>query len=622
MAGVTGIAREAAAILPKFGFETKFVNHLEGGRLKRSESHDSLKVDSAQQTITIHLNTNLVRRVCAVILEVTQRESPQFIKDRLEAAGIRSLNNLIDITNYIMLETGHPTHVFDYDRLTTKKLIIREARKGEKIITLDNKEHTLQGGDIVADNGKEEIVDLLGIMGTKNSVVTGDTKRVLFFLDNNDPIQMRKTSMSLAIRTDAAAINEKNVDPELSMPALTRGIELYQKTADAKIISDIIDIYPQKWKPKTITVSQEKINQIIGVDIPLKQSVKMLQSLGFTILSPLLLGEGQGEVKPNRKISNNTLKVTIPSFRDADINIPEDLIEEIARMYGYHNLPNKLPPQEEITPHHYTNKFFWENQTKKTLKHWGFTEIYTYSMVSKNLLTVPVDQAVTIKNPLDEDHVYMRTTLIPNLLEFVNENKSREDLKIFELANTYHKNANKLPDEIQTLAGIVKGKNETFFTVKGIIEQLAENLGIKNLHFEQTASSTQNKIQISLEKEFLGLVEIHTKNLITFELNFNHLLQHATLKKTYTPLPKYPPILEDLALIIDPSVKTGNIIKEIQNQSALIKEVTLLDKFKNTRTFHIIYQSAEKNLTDKEVGDIRQKILQALKTKFNAKLKE
>lgn len=595
MASVTGIAREAAAMLPQFGFDAHVIS-----RSKTTKQSLSTIRTSDKQTITIQNNDKLVKRICAVVMEVAQKESPQYIKDRLEATGIRSLNNLIDITNYVMLDIGHPTHVFDFDRLSTKKLVIREAKKGEKITTLDKKEHTLLGGDIVADNGNGGIVDLLGIMGTFNSVVTKDTKRVLLFIDNNDPAQIRKTSMSLDIRTEAAAINEKSVDPELAMTALLRGVELYQQIADAIIISEIIDIYPQKWHPKTITVSEKKINQVIGIDIPLKESANMLERLGFKV-----------------KQKSNTLVVSIPSFRDADMNIAEDVVEEISRMYGYHNLPSKLPPVGQITANQYTDKFFWENRAKNALKYWGFTEIYTYSMVSKKLLSGLIEQAVAIKNPLDEDHIYMRTSIIPSLLEVVNENRRREELKIFEIANVYNKKPHNLPDEVRTLTGMVKGENENFFTLKGIIEQLAKDLGVKDLDYR-----TSNAADIFINKQHLGKIAELSNNLFAFELNFDLLTAHATMKRLYVPTSKYPPAIEDLAIVTDSAVSTSDIISEIKKQSPLIKEVSLLDKFESTRTFHIIYQSYEKNLTGEEVGEIRTKILKSLNAKFNARLKE
>lgn len=609
MASVIGIAREAAAVLPQFGFDARVIPHVET-RLIASLPNDG------KQSIEIKNDDKLVKRICCVVLEVTQKESPQYIKDRLEAAGIRSLNNLIDVTNYVMLEIGHPTHAFDYDRLTTKKLHIRSAKKGEKIITLDKKEHTLHGGDIVADNGKGEIVDLLGVMGTLNSVVTNDTKHVLFFLDNCDPVQIRKTSMSLGIRTDAASINEKDVDPELAMPALLRGIELYKKIADAKIVSDIIDIYPQQWKPKTITVSEEKINQVIGVPIPLPEAKAMLERLGFYV-SLSLRERGRGEGR--NKNETQTLEVTIPSYRDADMDIAVDVIEEIARMYGYHNLPSQLPSSSAIIPHHYTDTFFWEMRVKESLKYWGFTEVYTYSMVSKQLLKDSEKNAITLKNPLDEEHVYLRKTLTPSLLEVVNENKSREVIKIFEMANVYHKKEHAIPDEMQMLSGVVKGKQENFFTVKGMIEQLVTELGIKKLTFTDLGNETIGAA-IYIGNHLLGNITCITENLITFEIHFALLQKHATLQKVYTPIAKYPPVIEDISISVDTAIKTGDIIEEIQKQSNLVTDVSLLDQYEDKRTFHILYQDKQKNLKNEEVGEIRRKITSALQKKFSAKI--
>jgi len=591
MASVIGIAREAAASLPRFSIPATFIPL-------------SVKQPKIQgvETIVINNNNRLVKRICAVILELTLGNSPQYIKDRLEASGIRSLNNAIDITNYVMLEVGHPTHAFDYDRLLTKKLIIREAKKGEKIITLDKKEHVLLGGDIVADNGKGEIVDLLGVMGTANSVVTNQTKRIVFFIDNNDSHLIRRTSMSLGIRTDAAALNEKDVDPELAMTALLRGIQLYQEIADAKVISSIIDIYPKKYTPKTITVSLEKIQKITGVPITLKESKAVFANLGFEV-----------------KELASAIRVTIPSWRVHDITIEEDVIEEIARMYGYHNLPSKLPETWEIIPHHFSDQFYFEERAKEALKYWGFTEVYTYSMVSERLYEGPIEEAVKLQNPLDEDHVYMRKTVTPNLLEVLKENKNRTDVKLFEIANIYKRKSKGLPEEIQTIAGVLKGKDATFYHTKGIVEQLLIDLGIKESTWKDSAKGGLGS-DVYLAKEFLGTIEVLEENLVTFELNFQTISKHSTLQKIYIPIAKYPPIVEDLSIIIDEKIKTGDIIDKIKKQDTLITDVSLLDTFENKRTFHIVYQDKEKNLKSEEMGKIREKIIASLEKTFHAKL--
>lgn len=596
MVSVRGLAREAATVLPEFGYSAKLLPlHLKEPKLETKESAE----------IHIVNDDTLVRRICGIVLEVEKGESPQYIKDRLEAAGIRSLNNLIDITNYVMLEMGHPCHAFDYDRLTTRTLIIRPSKKGEKIETLDKKEHTLPGGDIVADNGEGEIIDLLGIMGTANSVVTDETKQILFFFDNNDPWRIRKTSMGLAIRTDAAALNEKGVDPELAIQALYRGVQLYKEVAKAKVASDVIDIYPRKVQPKTVSVSHEEIVRTIGVDIPLKKCVTFLEGLGFGV-----------------EITNSNLKVKVPSWRELDVTIPEDIIEEVARMYGYHNIPSLLPPFDYATPYHQArNQFFWEQKAKDTLKFWGLTEVYTYSMVSETLLEGPITEAITLSNPLDSDHVHMRVTLTPSLLQVVAENKAREIIEIFEIANVYTKNKKeKLPNEKRNIAFVLKGKRGTFYHAKGVIEQLAKEFGISKLTFTDSELGGIGA-SVYIGTDHLGVIEVMDKHVVTGEFDFDLLLKHATLHKTYTPLAKYPAITEDIAFVLDSKTKTGDVIANIEKQSTLIVDVSLLDIYEQTRTFHIVYQHKEKNLTTEEVGEIRKKIIASVEKTFKGKVK-
>jgi len=262
---VVGIARETATVLKQNRIEAEFLPP--AFTKPETPKKDLIKIKS---------DPKLVNRLCAVVMNVEIADSPKEIKDRLEASGTRSLNNLIDVTNYVSKTIGHPTHVFDFDRLATGMLTIREARKGETIETLDEKIHQLNGGEIVAVNDKNQIVDLLGIMGLKNSVVTEKTKRILYFINNNEPTRIRKASMSLGIRTEAAIVNEKNLDRELAFDALLYGIQLYRQIAKGEVASEIIDIYPNKLKEKTIEVSLEKINKVIGVTIDPEKSLKSL----------------------------------------------------------------------------------------------------------------------------------------------------------------------------------------------------------------------------------------------------------------------------------------------------------------------------------------------------------
>lgn len=589
---VLGIAREANAVLHSCGIKSEF-----------NKPSFKTVVNDNPFPIEIINDPKIVNRICAVVLEVKVGDSPSEIKERLEVSGIRSLNNIIDITNYVMRVIGHPAHVFDLDRLNTKKLYIKQAQRGQKIKTLDEKEHVLQGEEIVALNDRNEIVDLLGIMGLENSVVTDNTKRILFFIDNNNPSLIRKASMGLAIRTEAATLNEKGIDPELARQALNFGVELYQKISRGKILSKVLDIYPNKPEKRSVNLSLEKVKRVIGIDIDLKKLTPSLERLGFKL-----------------SLSENNLKVEVPSYRLNDIKIEEDVIEEIARIYGYHNLPSQLPQTTQIIPHQFVDNFYWETRVKNTLKNWGFTEMYTYSFVSEELYEGDEKDAVKIKNPLTEDFVFMRRTIVPSLLRAVSENKSKEEIKIFEMANVYIKKTNDLPDEILTLAGVIKKNKVSFYEVKGIVEQLLIDFRIKNYSFKNSEKSGVGA-SVFIGKYYIGEVEVLDHNLINFELNFEELIKHANLTKKYKPIAKYPPIIEDLAFIVPESVQTIDMVHEIQKINSLIVEVSLLDQFANFRTFHIVYQDPNKNLTTKGVSEIREKIINFLSKKFSVKIK-
>ena len=584
---VLGIAREAGAVLKNATFND----------LKPIKPPSS----AIKFPIEIKNDPRLTNRICAVVLEVKVGDSPKDIKERLENSGIRSLNNLIDVTNYVMREIGHPTHVFDFDLLKTKKMIIRESKNGETLTTLDGKRHILSGKDIVADDGTGKIIDLLGVMGTANSVINENTKKILFFIDNNNPVNIRNTSMNLGIRSEAAILNEKGVDPNLCLKALLRGIELYEKIADAKVISEIFDHYPNKPKTKTLRVNNEKINRIIGADINPSKSVEILNKLGFRTI----------------KLAKE-IEVEIPTIR-SDVRIDEDIIEEIARIYGYHNLESIVPTflSNKIVP--YGNDFYFEKRIKNALKYYGFTEVYTYSLVSEDFFDGPIENAIKLKNPLSKDMIYLRNTLIPSLLNVSSNNKTSDELKVFEIANIYLKKPNDLPEEIPTFSGILRKKHASFYELKGIIEQVLNDLGIKDL---TSKKSTKAGIGASLyiNKEYLGEIEVLDTDLIDFELNFALILKHATIKKVFKPFAKFPPIIEDLSVISN--TQTQEIINFIKSKNENIIDVTLSDSYKDSRTFHIVYQNLERNLTKEEVAKIREKIISGLKNEFNTTIKD
>lgn len=586
---VRSIAREAGAVIEKPVAKFRDIN--------------ISKAPTANISFPIEIvnDPKLVNRIMAVVMEVEIGDSPKEIKERLERSGIRSLNNLIDVTNYVMREIGHPCHVFDYDLLNTKKMIIRESKSGEELTTLDGKKYRLLGGDIVADNGSGEIIDLLGVMGTKNSVVQNTTKRILFFLDNNNPKKIRATSMNLGIRTEAAIINEKGIDPELMVDAFNRGVELYEKIANGKVISKTLDIYPNKSKTNTIKISVKKINKIIGIEIPVAKSINILEKLGFRV-----------------KKSGEILEVNVPTIRASEVLIEEDIIEEIARVYGYHKLPSIIPGflNNKNTP--YLNTFNLEQRVKNAFKYWGFTEVYSYSLISEDLFDGPIEKAVKLKNPLTEDMEYLRNSLVPSLLQVIEDNKKRESIKIFELSNIYKK-TNDLPRECLMLSGVIKRKDVSFYEIKGILENLFDDLGIKNYKFKNRSDARGANINIGNEE--LGYVEILNNNIIDFELSFEILLKHATFRKAYKALAKFPPIVEDITFVLGEETNTEEVIEEIKLQSFLITEVTLKDQFGNAKTFHIIYQAPDKNLTNEEVSEIRTQIIKSISAKFSATVK-
>lgn len=351
MMSVLGIAREAGAILPQFGFSARL-------------NHDIYQTPTGSDPVgksfplKISVDSKLCPRFTAVVIKnVTVQSSPKNIQNRLESSGIRSLNNVIDISNYLMRAYGQPIHVFDLDKIKSK-MVLRSSKPKETITTLDGKTHLLSGNDIVISDDHNRLIDLCGIMGGLNSSVDQQTKNVLLFIQTYNPVNIRRTSMNLAHRTEAAVIFEKSPDPELVLPVLLQGIQLFKKITNGEQGSKIIDIYPHPYKPKIVTAPLQLIKDRLGIDISQPEVDKILKSLGFI---------------------NNL----VPSWRAEDINIPEDLIEEVARVYGYHRLPSQI--MATAIPTNYPDEnFHLEHQIKLWLVGLGLNEIYTNSLVSQN----------------------------------------------------------------------------------------------------------------------------------------------------------------------------------------------------------------------------------------------
>jgi len=609
MASVYGIAQEAAAILPQFGKKAKLIKH------------KFIKPQAPTNDLLINITDSyhLTNRVLAVVLDnVIIGKSPEYIQKRLKLAGIRTLNNVVDVTNYIMLELGHPSHVFDYDRIAKQKLIFRESKKGEKIISLEDKIYTLHGGDSIIEDGDGRIIDLPGIIGTSNSIVVDSTKRLLFFIDNNDAVQMRKTSMSLGIRTVAATYNEKSPDPERAFESLLLGIELLQKNSRAKVASSVVDIYPQKKPEKHIRVYLKDIQRIIGISIEEKVIVSILEKLGF--------GVKRSENDELAYPDGVSFDILVPSFRVDDVSIKEDIIEEIARVYGYQNLPSNMTPLVYIKqPKDVENLFKLQTKSKYYLKHIGLNEYLNYSMISGELidqLRLVKKDYLKIKNSISSEIEYMRNSLIPSLVKNIKDNfGKKEKLEIFEVAKIYNPIGDKLPDEKYSL-GIATNTN--FSDLKGIIDSLFDELNITDYSYENISHNIlNNSAKISIQGEAIGVIGSLKEGLkiamdvpndiFVAELDFETIANQYKVMGSYKKISPYAVIKLD-STIISP-LNFAQIKTIARATSSYLQNIELLDQYAGNITIRLQFTSYTENLTENTAKNELVSIITAIKNK-------
>jgi phenylalanyl-tRNA synthetase beta chain len=595
-ASVLGIAREAAAILPMFGKKAKL----------KKKVFVAPPVPSSSVPISITDPEGVCRRLLGIVMEVKGVEpAPGYMSKRVLATDTRSINNVVDVTNYVMTEIGHPCHVFDYDRITTHKLILRHAKNAEEIITLDEKTYHLDEKDIIIDDGTGKVIDLPGIMGTANSVVTDDTKRILFFIESNDPVAIRRTSMKYGIRTMASTINEKNPDSELAYTAFLRGIELFKEIADAKPLSAIIDIYPKK--PQTIKIQTSKsfIDVKAGVAIPLKTIESILTNLDFEV-------EVSGD---------DELTITVPTHRLADVSIPEDIVEEVTRVYGYFAIPSVLQvPAYVQQPKDTENLFHYQYEVKSLLKHKGFAEVMNYSACSGALLKA-FDQKeqnyLHITNSISEDIKFLRQSLIPSLVQNSKQNEGfAGDMRIFEIAKTYIPEKSNLPNEEFKLTILV---NTSFDDLKQTIITLMDDLNIE-AGLEQGKGNPYllNTVQgeVKNDKEQFGFYGQVTpaycrnvgleKPIYAVELYFERLMKAARRMPVYKAFSSYAHITHDLTIVKKEPYST--IKKRAFSASTKLISLRLLSTYKDTITLRLEFTDNSKNLTEDEVKEEVKKI--------------
>lgn len=593
-ASVYGIAREAAAILPRFKIAAK-LNNID---VKNSKNIFAKKVNYLSASV----DKNLCSRFTAVLIKnVNLGPSPDHIVKRLESADVRSINNVVDISNYIMLSLGQPVHTFDYDKIKDSKMILRESKKGEQITTLDGREFKLGGGDIAIEDGSGQLIDLAGIMGGNLSMVDENTKNVLLFVQTYNPERIRRTSMSLAQRTNAATIFEKGTDTELVTPAILQAITLFESICGGETEKNILDINFEPYKGKALSVKSDFIFKRLGIDIPKKDVLTYLNSLYI-----------------ESSWKGDTLSAKIPSFRAKDLLNSEDLVEEIARIYGYHNLPSKL--MDEAMPDRPADKRFkFEENVKNILSGLGASEVYTLSLVSQEMAG---DGALKLKNALGADTEYLRTSLLPSLVSAVNENKKNiESFHIYEMANVYLPVKNNLPKEEYILAGSFFGYD--YRHAKGVVEALLKRLNIDYSFIAQDAKpfSASKLLLIKVGGKTIGKLGYpENTDILYYEFDIEALFSNAKEISTYKPTPKFPPQIEDITLVFPEKTLIGNVIDAIKKIDSVLN-VELKDTFKDNYTFRVWYFSPEKTLTDSEVAGIRDTVLNKLKSEFGASQK-
>lgn len=604
MMSVLGIAREAAAILPEFGYKT---------RLKKDAYSKNSKLqitNSKKLNLDIQIkDKSLCPRSAAIILDnVNVKPSPKKIQDRLVKSGFRSLNNIIDISNYLMRELGQPVHTFDYDKIKDHKMIMREAKKGEKIITLDNKTHQLLSGEIVIEDGDGKLIDVCGLMGGKNSAIDNQTKRVLLFVQTYEPQHIRRASMSLGIRTEAAQLFEKQIDPELVLPTINQGVDMVKKLAGGQVASKLIDIYPEPIKPKKFSISLDLIQKRLGIEIGTKKISQILNRLGF---------------EPELKSKNSQVKITVPSWRHEDIAIPEDIVEEVARIYGYHRLPSQLMTGE-IPTNYPDENFDLEHQIKQHLAGWGAVEIYSNSLISQHLAEqsgCKLSDHLKIKNALSEEWQYMRRSLILSHLDALANNSSQKQLTFFEMAHVYQPKTGHLPEEILQL---VITTNQDYLALKGLVEALAKKLHL-DIRFEPTDEKNPIWLRgktalIKIQAKQIGLIGQIKGFACSATLDVKKLINLSRRYPHYQAPSEYPAIIEDLTFTLPVQTYVAPVMGKIQSLNKLIRQVSLTKKYEHNYTFRLTYQSSQKPLENKDIAPVRKKIVQTLEKSFASSL--
>ncbi|HDG5860103.1 TPA: phenylalanine--tRNA ligase subunit beta [Staphylococcus aureus] len=581
-------------------------------------------------TVTIENEDKVPYYSARVVHDVTIEPSPIWMQARLIKAGIRPINNVVDISNYVLLEYGQPLHMFDQDAIGSQQIVVRQANEGEKMTTLDDTERELLTSDIVITNGQTPIA-LAGVMGGDFSEVKEHTSNIVIEGAIFDSVSIRHTSRRLNLRSESSSRFEKGIATEFVDEAVDRACYLLQTYANGKVLKDRVSSGELGAFITPIDITADKINRTIGFNLSQNDIVTIFNQLGF-----------------DTEINDDVITVQVPSRRK-DITIKEDLIEEVARIYGYDDIPSTLPVFEKVTSGQLTDRQYKTRMVKEVLEGAGLDQAITYSLVSKEDATafaMQQRQTIDLLMPMSEAHASLRQSLLSHLIEAASYNVARKnkDVKLFEIGNVFFANGEgELPDQVEYLSGILtgdyvvnqwQGKKETvdFYLAKGVVDRVSEKLNLEfsyrradidGLHPGRTA-------EILLENKVVGFIgELHPtlaadndlKRTYVFELNFDALMAVSVGYINYQPIPRFPGMSRDIALEVNQNIPAADLLSTIHAHGGNILKDTLvfdvyqgehLEKGKKSIAIRLNYLDTEETLTDERVSKVQAEIEAAL----------
>ncbi|WP_026486167.1 phenylalanine--tRNA ligase subunit beta [Caldanaerobius polysaccharolyticus] len=620
---MVGMAREAAAVFnKKLDYPAIDVKEVE------EKVEDYADVEIAADDLC-------PRYVARVVKNIKITPSPLWMQQRLIKAGMRPVNNIVDVTNYVMLELGQPLHAFDLDKVKGRRIIVRRAQKGEFIETIDHRTRELDETMLVIAD-IERPVAIAGIMGGLNTEITDETTTILIESATFNGSNVRLTSRKLGLRSEASSRFERGLDPNLALDAVNRAAQLIEEIGAGEVLKGTIDVYKKPVKPWRVAVRPHRVNSLLGTEIDTAYMADLLERLGLKCL-----------------IKEDTIEVEVPTFRQ-DLRIEADIVEEVARLYGYDNIQETLLDNCKASVGLKTYEQKMEDMTRDIMGACGLNEVVTYSFESPkafdNILLREDDprrKAIQIANPLGEEYSVMRTTMIPSMLDVLSLNLNRrvERAAAYEIGRVYLPEElplKKLPVEVRMLSIGIYGDGADFYDIKGIVETYLNACSIK-AQFKPAADPTFHPgraAEIFIEGKRAGVIgEIHpdvaeiynmNKRVYVGEINLDVVFKKANMVKTYRPLPKFPAVTRDLAVIVPDDVAVGDLEGAIERAGGeLIERIKLFDVYKGdpvpeghkSVAFSLIFRSKEKTLVDQEVNEVFDKIVQELNKGFGARLR-